>query len=263
MTAFNQKTPRSFVDCDTDTADLRKHLIAEEYDEWQRAEPMSEAMFDSLLDLYYVSVGSLIALGLPEPGIPAPVPIKAFRKLPVHREVGLALAALAKRPLCSLRLTPTLTDLCHVIMEAADHNYLPWDEGWERVHTANMKKLWTRDELADFPELKQHTSLPLGQTWKSISNDRILVVTNEQGKVQKPPSWKPARLSDLIIVATQRFEQRRALPASAAASPASTPQNQRPPGTVSVPPPPPVAAPATRKIPAFRVVPRSPAAAPG
>lgn len=208
MTTFRQPCPRDFVDARTADAELRWQLISEEHLEWQRSAPMSEDLLDALVDLQYVTIGTFLAMGLKYTGKGyGKQPALTGRKMPVDREVGMALAALRVRPLCRERLQPALSDLVDVLNLAAAANGFDMDAAFAAVHAANMSKAdWFSKDLR--PPDSREDRLPSGQ----------IVVYNKAGKVVKPPGFKPANLQPYLTAALRLFES----PTSAAVVPVSS-----------------------------------------
>lgn len=65
-----------------------------------------------------------------------------------------------------------------------------WEEGWRRVHRANMNKLWTREQ---FDALEDKTDYQIYE-----SNHADLYIVTRFNKIQKPPTFKSPNHTDLF-----------------------------------------------------------------
>lgn len=204
MRTFKQQLPKGFVDANDDVANGRFHMLEEEYKEWSRADPLSEELFDAQIDILYIAHGTLLALGLPLEASELKINHLSTnltgRKLALHNECALALAAIQKRPLCRERLIPTLNNLIEATYISALANGMDIDRGFTAVHTANMRKLWTKEELPLAPN-KQNTTQTQGP-----GGVTMFIVYNDYGKVVKPPGWRPANLRDIYLIGLRKFE---------------------------------------------------------
>lgn len=207
MTTFRQHCPRDFVDATDDTAELRHALISEEYQEWQHSSPLSSEMFDALIDLQYVTCGSILAMGVKYIGRGyTPIELTG-KKIAIDGYVAKALAALRQRPLCRDSLQPALSDLVDSLNQAATANGFDMAAGFAAVHSSNMSKAeWKMTDIR--PADSREERLSTGQ----------IIVYNKAGKVLKPPGFKPADLTPYVIAALRLFES----PTLAAGVPASS-----------------------------------------
>ncbi len=227
MTTFRQHCPRDFVDATDDTAELRHALISEEYQEWQHASPLSSEMFDALIDLQYVTCGSILAMGVKYVG-KGYTPLELTgKKIAIDGYVAKALAALRQRPLCRDSLQPALSDLVDALNQAATANGFDMAAGFAAVHNSNMSKAeWQRADIR--PADSREDRLSTGQ----------IIVCNKAGKVLKPPGFKPANLQPYVIAALRLFESPTSGGQAQLSSKAS---NVADPDPLPVPPPQPAA----------------------
>lgn len=246
MSLMGQQLPRDFVDSSTKIAELRHELLSEEYKEWQKGSPLSEAVLDGLLDIMYVTYGAAAHLGVTYKEIrPTPLPLTQ-KKIAIDAYVAKTLFALRQRPLCRLSLEPAISDLIAACIQAGAANGWDMSRGFDIVHESNMTKFWTKEEVKSMgisPDLTSYKP----------QIDKF-VVFNHQGKVVKPPSFQPPNLQPVLIEGLRLFETAT----SSAAKPASSASKAAPAADpVAAPlaqPPAPAAAPQTRSKKAAPVV---------
>jgi predicted HAD superfamily Cof-like phosphohydrolase len=249
MTLMGQQIPKDFVDSSTKTAELRHNLLSEEYKEWQKGSPLSEAVLDGLLDIMYVTYGAAVHMGLNYKEIrPTPLPLTQ-RKIAVDAYVAKALSAFRQRPLCRLTLEAAINELIPASIQAGMANGWDMAAAFDIVHESNLTKFWTKEEVKSMgisPDLTSYKP----------QIDKF-VVFNSYGKVAKPPSFKPPNLQPILIAGLRLFETATLVAGSAASSvkiiePAADPVAEPPPQ-----PPAPVAVPQSRSKQAGLVVLRS------
>jgi len=235
MVTFQQDVPKDFVDCKDATAQLRHTLISEEYREWQEASPLSEELLDSLTDLLYVTLGSLVAAGLKYLPPVRPLHITpSMRKGPIDHYVAMALHALAMRPLCRDRLQPALSELADQLIAAGELNCFNMAAAFNIVHTANMSKgKWKKSDIRPADSREIHVK-------------DYVVVYNKAGKVIKPPGFVPPDLRPVLTEALRRFEKPAEAPAPSGVSAASSSPAAGPAEVPRPAPAAPVAAPQSR-----------------
>ena len=225
MGAFKQQIPKAFVDANTKVAEDRFRMLEEEYNEWSKSVPLSDDLLDALVDILYIAHGNLLALGLPLefPTVLLNTPTLTIKKLSLHAEVGKTLHSLRQRPLCSDRLRPDHATLIYATWLAGLANAFDIDGAFKEVHQANMRKIWTADEL-------RHS--PYKNTTPSGSG---VIVYNNSGKVVKPPSWQPANLHKYVTAALQKLQPSAASPQAPSSSP-ELPGLQPSPSAIEPPP---------------------------
>lgn len=257
MKLMGQTVPADFVDSRTEVADHRSKMLAEELAEYTAADPLSVDMLDGLADIYYILLGTYAAMGVKPVDLDYGTPDVTGRKVGLSQPINAVLAALGKRPLCRDTLTTALDKATVAVSQAAE--VCDWNlaAAFDRVHEANMKKFWTKEEVKAMGINPALTSY--------LPTLNRFVVYNGSGKVVKPPSHKPPDLQ--AVAAASRFftADRRPLPpatstaespaastakADSAADPAATPP--APPRAPAIPPQSRnrIAVPAARKPPA-------------
>lgn len=229
MRAFNQQTPRAFVDANVSLTEKRFKFLEGEYHEWQRSEPLSDDMFDGLLDIMYIAYGNLIAMGLKLDPMYArfdfPTTARTIKKISIDAPMAMALFSLRKVPLCPATLVKNHGELLVNCISAGLQNGFDMSKGWDIVHTSNMTKLWTREELVNYPQYKNFASFPANY----IEGTRSIVVQNIDGYVIKPPSFRPPNLRALVIDAIKEFQdEQRSVPAAPASAPSTAPAQDQP-----------------------------------
>ena len=210
MILMGQQVPKDFVDANTVTAETRFKLIEEEYKEWQAAPPLDNELLDSLIDILYVTYGTIAALGVTYLHIPYKSIPLTQKKIAIDHYVARVLASLRQRPLCRDSLQPSLGELISACYQAGQANGLDMLAAFDIVHKANLTKLWTREEVKSMgisPDLTSHRP----------TVDKF-VVFNAYGKVVKPPSFQPPNLQPITIAALRLFETSTSSAAPAVAS---------------------------------------------
>lgn len=211
MSTFKQQMPRGFVDANNNVAQQRKYMLEEEYNEWSHAEPLSDDLLDALVDILYIAHGNLLALGLKlELPATSAVYTLTIKKLSLHQTAAKALFSLSQRPLCQDRLRPDHAALIESAYLAGVSNGFDVESAFNDVHSANMKKLWSAEELPHSPYKNK------------VATEGGYIVYNDSGKVVKPPSWQPANLHKYVTKALQTLQPAAESPAPLPASPAST-----------------------------------------
>ena len=67
------------------------------------------------------------------------------------------------------------------------------DSDFEEIHAANMRKLWTLEDIEGHKDLRDVINTQTeGWTYTPVGMNKFVVRLN--GKVQKPPGWVPAQL---------------------------------------------------------------------
>lgn len=193
-----QVMPMNFAQCKLDHADLVKTLIEEEHAELQNADMFTVDHLDGLIDLLYVTMNGFALLALEPTSVP---PEKANNTTPMNllSYVAMAQRALVTRPLCGDACTKHLNRLAHAIAHMVRYYHYDFEKAWKRVHAANMSKFWREEELT-----KNHTP-GQGCVITFNSDMGLYTVKRPDGKVVKPPSFRPPVLTDLVNAARRSF----------------------------------------------------------
>lgn len=97
-----------------------------------------------------------------------------------------------------------IADVIYYLIGTAHEYGIPLQEIWDAVQTANMSKLWTQRETSqegiqmNFLECGWKSRVALPNADLSDPDARIISVTDETGKVRKPPSWKEPDIRVII-----------------------------------------------------------------
>ena len=213
MRAMGKSLPGFPREAKPANAELVKTLIMEEYEEYEEAAAMTIDHFDAIVDILYVALNGYAFLAInPEPHLIA-VTCKQPIKFNLAPYAALAAQRLVTRPLCIDECKKSLDNLVANLVFAAGVNNFNLDAGFDIVHTANMTKLWTKAELATMDGAYQWTYTPALD---------LYTVKRPDGKVVKPPSFRPPDLTDLVNEARRSFGL--ALVATAPSSTPSLPQ---------------------------------------
>ena len=103
---------------------------------------------------------------------------------------GDALAMAAEGEVDLVGVADALADIDYVNQGAAVAYGLDLEPFQDEVHSSNMTKLWSEAEVAS-PAMKVGYSI-------EGSNSGGYVVRNENGKVMKSPSYRPANLAPIL-----------------------------------------------------------------
>lgn len=177
-------------------AELVKTLIMEEYEEYEEAHAMTIDHFDAIVDILYVALNGYAYLAInPEPHLIA-VTCKQPTKFNLAPYAALAAQRLVTKPLCIDECKKALDNLVANLVFAAGVNNFNLDAAFDIVHASNMTKLWTKAELVEMCK---------GETWTYVTELDRYTVKRPDGKVVKPPSFRPPDLTDLTNEARRSF----------------------------------------------------------
>lgn len=179
---------RCIDDLDLKGCELSSKLIREEFDEYVSSVTNEDAL-DAIVDLLYVSLGAMMAAGLGA---------DEFDKLDlIKRKEFATLAAKVnnafdKRPLpCTASIKMFTPELVASVAAFGFDNWPLFKEAWYTVHKANMSKYWTKEQLN-----KHESEFPLRT--KPIGLDLVIVWRKSDGKLIKPPDFRPPNLTPFI-----------------------------------------------------------------
>lgn len=183
---FQQPIVTSFADYDYKQARLYHNLILEEAKEYSTAKHRVEIL-DALGDLTYVIFGAVASVGI----LPLPYKGKWIKATPMFKPPLLSIRDLTihlYNPNPSyVGLFHTLTAAYHEMEQVAAVQGVKLFPLTEEIHSSNLSKLWSTDELSALPKNAEAISTP--------APDRWIVKRKEDGKVVKSPSYRPPDLS--------------------------------------------------------------------
>jgi len=196
LRAMGKTLPGMPRDAKPANAELAKTLIMEEFEEYEEAAVLTIDHFDALVDLLYVALNGYAYLAInPEPHLIA-VTCKQPTKFNLAPYVAQTAHRLIMRPLCIDECKKSLDNLVANLVFAAGVNNFNLDAGFDIVHASNMTKLWTKAELATIDQT---------YTWTYTPALDLYTVKRPDGKVVKPPSFRPPDLTDLVNEARRSF----------------------------------------------------------
>jgi predicted HAD superfamily Cof-like phosphohydrolase len=192
--AFNHPVARTFAEAASKNFPLRVNLISEEYVEYSKAETRID-IIDGLGDLLYVVIGTVITTGITPADYNDTVPLLpqtgVIPKLLFPGNVVGLIRALEEKIPCYRKLFDTTTQVYWKVEQAAWALGIDLLKAVRLIHTSNMTKLWTKEEvrsISDTPDL--FTTAP-------STEGRYVVKRKSDGKVVKSPSYSPVDLGDL------------------------------------------------------------------
>lgn len=149
-----------------------------------------------------------------------PQSIRRLRERLITSEHEEFLAGWAKDDI--VEIADALADLVYVILGTALAYGIPFEAVWDEVQMTNMRKAWTREEVAALTgpdvdllaltDLRSPTAvipktgwtvLPINADTVPWATSPMYAVLSETGKVQKPPSWKEPNIKDIIEKSSQ------------------------------------------------------------
>lgn len=186
MRCFGQPTPTGWQDANVDAFPLRRNLIVEEFEELLNAKTKIDAL-DGLCDLLYVSIGASITCGFRWFEISHGV------NRSLQRAVGDAAVRFLQQP-CQAGLRNATSDLVVTVALHGSRAFgvTNFKKAFDAVHTNNMEKLWTQEELSQRDP---------GDTFRvvyEIDGPRKCVVLRADGKVKKSPNHKKVDLTPYV-----------------------------------------------------------------
>lgn len=182
--AFDFTRPNCFMNAEKRIAQLRYNLIREEFGELSEAQSRL-ATLDALCDLQYVTAGTFDQLAVSQDFPKTP-------RLNLPTAVGRAIYELNKSSLCQEGLQNSLGDILmnvELVARTVTGNFFA---AFNCVHNSNMAKLWAPDEVAAITDktFKVTPCPTMGNFW---------YVKRQDGKLIKPPSWKPPYLEQFLL----------------------------------------------------------------
>lgn len=183
---FQQPIAKSFAEYNRDAVILYHNAIKEEADEYKSARGRIETL-DALGDLTYVIFGAVASTGI------APLEYKGRgpKANPGFKPTLYSIQPLLiqlSTPLPSyLGLFNTLTAAYYEMVNISKVQGVKLLPLVEEIHSSNMTKLWTAEEIQNAPPDVIIISIP--------SRSLFIVKRKKDGKVVKSPSYRPPDLS--------------------------------------------------------------------
>lgn len=167
---------------------LSSNCIREELKEFTEAKDEVERL-DAIVDLLYVSIGGMLAAGLDCSRF-------GYVNLSPKREfiatAQKVLEAFDKRPLpCVASITNYTPDLVVQVAKYGTERWPRFWQAWDEVHSNNMAKMWTQDQISKL-------EAPIQVRIKPVDFNLRIVWRASDGKLLKPPGHKKPNLEQFI-----------------------------------------------------------------
>ena len=181
--AFNQPCPRHWLDGRPEDRVLQAALIREEFTETMSAEDQL-AQLDGYCDLLYVLLGGMIVLSMTMDDVRA----AADSASTFAGDVAVSVEKLEAPGLPCRILWTHLPRAAVRLYNCAAGLFPRFTEAFDRVHEANMGKLWDEDLTLTSGEYSVH---PAGLPG-------YFIVKRADGKIVKPPTFTPPNLRPFV-----------------------------------------------------------------
>ena len=173
---FQVKRLKTFIDASTSDALTRRVLIDEEFRELASAKDKVETL-DAYCDIEYLLAGTLDVLKLPQWNV-------VVNKGTLFGYFANILTELNKDRLCERGITGAISGARLVLDRDVPHLH----EAFLEVHRTNMAKQWNDISTID----------PAIHNARQTGPRQWIVTRKSDGKIIKPPDWKPPELEKFV-----------------------------------------------------------------